>query len=259
MNWRSIAFSIGVAAFFAAGFVRAGETDDLAWAAQRGADLFDFDRAAWVASDALMADLTEMPDGKPGGWVVVPLPDGALEVSFIVEELGAYQRFYVAKVAKHQVIETRFAQGEDRRLTDLQQKMLAARDAAVRKVEPVCQAQPYNTVVLPGRAASTTDVYLLTPQIVDRVYPIGGHTRVTVGYDGAILSEHAFLRSCLTADTRALGEPVAFNVSHLNDPLPTEIHVFLSIWMQIPIAVLISETKEIWIVAGSRISRYEQK
>lgn len=240
----------------------AGEAEDLAWASKRGGDLFDYDRAAWVASDALMAELKDMPRGKPGGWVVTAAADNTLEVSFVADDGGRYYRFYVATVRDHRVIKTAFTKGADEALTADQLAMIAARNAAVMAVAPVCVDSPYNTVVLPSSTIrGANDVYLLTPQLDAAIYPVGGHTRVTVGDDGGIIAKHAFLNTCLTfggeKDIPADVTDRVAVVSHVNDPLPTEIHVFVSIWMQGPMVVVIPETEKAWMVAGTEITPFD--
>lgn len=255
--------SVAAASIAIAAPVWAGEAEDLAFASQRGADLFDYDRAAWVASDALMADLKEMPRGKPYGWVVTPSGAGGLEVSFLADDEGRIYRFYAASVRDHKVVASLFLKGEHQTLTEAQLAMARARDVAIEAVRPVCQPQPYNTVVLPGRSGGgAIDVYLLTPQMEAGAYPVGGHTRVTVGADGTIVAQHAFLNTCLTVDERQLPEGASnpiIGVSHLNDPLPTEIHVFLSIWMQAPILVAVAEPERSWMVQGTTIRPFDAK
>ncbi len=241
--------------------VRADEAEDLAFASKRGAELFAYDRAAWVASDALMAELKDMPRGKPAGWVVTPSAEGGLEVSFVADDQGTRYKFYVASVRENKVVATLFTTRSNEGLTETQQAMLRARDVALEAERPSCQAQPFNTVVLPGRAGGgAMDVYLLTPQVDAAVFPVGGHTRVSVGADGAITAKHDFLNTCLALDTGEIpegGTNAVYVVSHLNDPLPTEIHVFLSIWMQAPIVVAIGETKKSWIVQGTEIGPFD--
>jgi hypothetical protein len=59
----------------------------------------------------------------------------------------------------------------------------------------------------------------------------GGHFRYDFSLDGKLLeAQRAFTRSCFNIDApdEKKGKPVAFMLTHLLDPTPTEIHVFLS-------------------------------
>ncbi len=244
------------------GAAHAGEAEDLAWAGKRGVALFDYDRAAWVASDALLEDLKEMPRGQPRGWVVTETADGALQVDFVANDGGQDYSFYRARVENRRVAARAFTTPEQQKLTPAQLAMIAARDAAVSAVPPACEARPYNTVVMPNRQIrGANDVYLLTPQLEVDIFPVGGHSRVTVGDDGGLISRHAFLNTCLKAHKKLPDgtETVTYSVSHLNDPLPTEIHVFLSIWMEIPVLVVVNEANRAWLVTAADIDEIPLK
>ena len=47
-------------------------------------------------------------------------------------------------------------------------------------------------------------------------------------------------------------------VTHLLDPHPTELHVYLSLWSRKPVAVGTGEDR-IWVVSGTRITPTESK
>ncbi len=101
-------------------------------------------------------------------------------------------------------------------------------------------------------------VYLLTPQTETGKWPIGGHYRYEVGADGKPTRFRAFSRSCLNlGGGEASGGPdAALFVSHLLDPVPTEIHVFTAYTSGTKIFVAVtSPEKRLYAIAKGRIMR----
>lgn len=144
-------------------------------------------------------------------------------------------------------------EGDDRALTPDEVRMIEARDVAIKSPETPCAAAPFNTVVLPPQDDGSIAVYLLTPQIERNVYPAGGHFRIDIGPDGGRTSSRRFTKGCIALDTAQAGQgdPAALVLTHLLDSHPTEIHVFLSLWMDKPIYVMADG--QAWVVEGSRI------
>jgi hypothetical protein len=113
-----------------------------------------------------------------------------------------------------------------------------------------------NTVVLPPLGPDEPIlVYLLAPQPAANVYPMGGHYRFEVGSDGRVGGRRAFAKSCLAMPARLEGkpEPVALTVSHLLDPVPTELHVFTSYAVRKPLFVAVPKPERVWVVRGDQI------
>jgi hypothetical protein len=101
---------------------------------------------------------------------------------------------------------------------------------------------------------------MMTPQ-TDATYPLGGHFSVEVQSDGSVGKVRRFMNSCIamgTSDAPKGGKPVAFVITHLLDPTPTEIHVFTSLASKMPIYVSTSETR-VWEVDGNSISAVNRK
>ena len=71
------------------------------------------------------------------------------------------------------------------------------------------------------------EVYFLSPQVRNDVYPFGSYFRRTVAPDGKMLFSRAFTKSCLDMPAPS-ADAFGFGVSHLLDPIPTEIPVFTS-------------------------------
>jgi len=51
----------------------------------------------------------------------------------------------------------------------------------------------------------------------------------------------------------------ALMITHLLDPIPTEAHVFWSIWAHKPLYVATPPNGTIWVVEGSKIRLVERK
>lgn len=218
--------------------------------------IFDYDRAAWVATDAMAAAIPAAELPKTGAWVVLPGADGALVVTFYEGTQGNGRGYFDAVVKDGDVIEQKVIPISDRRpLSRVQQRMADAwKVAMVRGGHQPCAQARFNSVVLPPAAEDApVTVYLLTPQVQRGVYPFGGHFRVDVDKDGKIVVDRAFTRACLAMESGGGGSEL-MAVTHLLDPMPTEMHVFLSIWIRKPILVSTTDGRN-WAVVGDRISQ----
>jgi hypothetical protein len=137
--------------------------------------------------------------------------------------------------------------------------MISARQVAAQQGKTPCGASTFNTVVLPPASPSdVVAVYLLTPQLKTGEYPAGGHYEVDVAADGSVAASRAFTRSCLTLGRPPPSpgmRPSAMFLTHLLDPTPTEIHVYLSLWSKETLFVGIqAPALRVWEVNGSTIS-----
>ena len=231
-----------------AGAQSAEERAQLDWAWQRGSLIYKLDRAAWVATDDALARAPGLGDDGARGWVVEQ--DGNAEiVTFYGGANDDRVAFCRARIEGGHVASSEVFDPEARPpLTPIQQRMVAAREAA-REVElRRCVNLAFNTVVIPPTASDgLIDVYLLTPQMRDREWPAGGHHKVTIGTDGRVISSRAFTNACLPLQGGDLGGNVSgLVVTHLLDPLPTEIHVFIMWVSGLPLAVGTNEPSRVW-------------
>lgn len=236
----------------AAGAAPKADDAAVALAQARGVQIFDYDRAAWVSTDAL---LQVIPQGKGvAGWVVTPRGEG-LHVTYYGLQDGSPVAIYVAEVVGGKVVSShRLEPGEDTVLTPAELQLVAARRAVKGDGLERCGAAPFNSVVLPPeRPGGPVLVYFLTPQVKAGEFPFGGHYRFEVGADGKVLSQRPFTRSCVTVEMPA--NAAAGMITHLLDPTPTEIHVFLSLSAGKPIYVMTTDPQQLWSVEGPRIRR----
>ncbi|MBV9883174.1 MAG: hypothetical protein JO276_09210 [Sphingomonadaceae bacterium] len=233
----------------------AEEQGRIAWAEQRGQLLYEVDRAAWVTTDDLAARVRDLAGAGIRGWTVER--DGNFYlVVYYVGEGDARAALYRGRVENGRVVSGEvFAAGSRPALTPIQRRIADARDAAARLDRQPCTEAHFNiTVIPPENAEAPIDVYALTAQIQD-VYPFGGHFRMTVSPSGQIVAQRAFTNSCLNMPRQqnGHGQPAALVITHLLDPIPTEIHVFMSLSIGLPVYVGTANPQRIWSVEGSHI------
>lgn len=229
----------------------------------RGVFLYTFDRAAWLSTDVMKG---KMPSrlNEIRGWIVQG--DTADQVvTYYGDAEGAPYGVFSAtlsagKVTASHEIKTGDA---DRKLTPVQLRMVQARKTAVQEASekkyPYCASSPPNTVILPPPTPDgPIDVYILTPQTKADAFPAGGHSLVRIGGDGKVAGSRIFTRACLEMARPALKEGETLQsmmVSHLLDPTPTELHVFLSLSARLPVAVGTTSNNMLWMVEGTKITK----
>ncbi len=243
----------------------AAETAAAAAAELRGLQMYAYDQAAWKATDRFQADVAKaggiavLRERGLRGYVVEPLPDG-LQVVFY----GAKddRTFVLARylVADKQVTgEGILKAGAAVEMSPLTLRMVAAlgkaREEMVKPGHALCSRTPANSLVLPQDDGSLA-VYILTSTTDPGIYPAGGHYRFDFDADGALKSERAFTTGCFTVNFKDLpkgDKPKLMVLSHLLDPQPTEVHSFVSQNIPIPLAVLTTANRDLWLIAGGKI------
>jgi hypothetical protein len=228
----------------------------LSWAEQRGQTLFEIDRAAWVTTDDLAARIGDLRNSGIRGWTVER--DGNVYVVVYYVGVGAARSaLYRGRVANNRVVSGEvFPNGSRPPLTPVQRRIADARELVPRLNRQPCTAASFNVAVIPPETPDANlDVYALTPQVENDVFPFGGHFRATVSPAGEIVAQRAFTNSCLNMPTRGSdrNRTAALMLTHLLDPIPTEIHVFVSIWARLPVFVATANPRRVWEVDGGRI------
>jgi hypothetical protein len=236
------------------------EREAIAFAEARGRLLYALDRAAWVATDDFTARVPDYADQGVRGFIVEPAGDGYSAI-FYGGPADAPVAVYRGDVRNHRVRGREVYPAASRpALTPAQRRLVAARDAAgaANRNRP-CGPNPFNTAVIPPATPDgPIDVYLLTPQPAAGAFSMGGHWRFTVAADGSVSGERAFARTCLVMGGPGQpapppgGRAVGMVVSHLLDPVPTEIHVFTSLAARMPVYVLAGGRN--WRVQGGSIA-----
>ena len=228
-------------------------------AEERGAMMYAYDQAAWHGTDDLMAKLPDFAS-RVGGWVVDG-PAEAPELVFYDRDRTDPHAIYVADFRNNRLVSSKvLGATDDRTLSPHRKAMIAAREAGIAALAASdakrCVDKPFNTVVLPPeQPGGPTLVYLLTPQTRMDAIPFGGHYRIEVSADGKAAAPRHFTNSCLEMprDPPQKGKPGVIFVTHLLDPVPTEIHVFSSLAAHVPVAVGTVSNKHLWIVDGAHI------
>ena len=225
-----------------------------------GRDLYDFDQAAWGSTDAMVAAMPDPNGAGVRGWIVEREQGGTVAIFYGLKGSQPY-KIFVAHMQGQAVLSQHVLVGnEDSSMSLIEQRMVAARGAvlnpdALRKVGfQRCSNASMNSVVLPPAPDGTVPVYILTPQATMDSFPIGGHYRVDVAANGSIVRSRAFAKSCIAMDRkRSSSPPVAFYVTHLLDPQPTEIHVWVSLASGVPLMVATLPAGDVWSVANGHI------
>ncbi|HEY5722234.1 MAG TPA: hypothetical protein VIT45_07915 [Allosphingosinicella sp.] len=235
----------------------ADEAAKLAAIGERGRLLFDLDRAAWVATDALMAKVPGFAQSRLNGYIVERENDGFV-VTFYGGEGDTLTAAHIVHVAGGRVTSSETIEPASRMaLTPLQLRLAKARSVRPGKDVRPCTRAAFNVAIVPPTGQdSPMEIYLTSPQVEKDVYPFGGHYRLILAADGSIASTRKFTNACLDMPRPpgAGGEEGVLFVTHLLDPVPTEIHVFMSLQIGLPVVVSTSEPFRLWVVNGESIS-----
>ncbi|MEA3018471.1 MAG: hypothetical protein QOI38_3193 [Sphingomonadales bacterium] len=239
----------------------AEERQRLAAATQRGIQLFELARAAQLTTQDMLARVPDPSAAGITGWIATPEGSG-LTVIYYAEGPEGPVAAYRAQVLGGRIATPEIFTGAARPALSATQRRMAAARAAVATLDRQPCSGDFNVFVIPPAAAdSPIEVYKLSPQSGRGRYPLGGHFLATVAPDGTVASTRAFANGCAElqapADTTVAGRPAAparpLAVTHLLDPLPTEIHVLLSLWMNRPLLVATGDPDRLWTVARGRI------
>lgn len=198
----------------------------------RGDLLYAYDQSAWHVTDAALKAIPKDVIPLLRGYIVTPAP-GGYRTTFYGGEPGNHFRVYTA-IWSNRVIDQPELLAADRRVpvTADEERMIAAKTLALTSLRELqkCSNGKLNSVVVPGATPQDpVSVYIMTPSTRPNAIPMGGHHRIDVK-DGAVVSSRKFTNSCIELErptaSKAKGTPVAMFISHLLDPVPTEIHAF---------------------------------
>ncbi len=219
-----------------------------------GRQLYLHDRAAWLATDAMLADKrTRKLQKSVDGWLTEPT---ALGVRVIFISGGdAPRRLYEIDVDEAERVSEPTLESPTP-LTSEHLAQLRARNLAISQSFMQC-ARKYNSVVLPS--TSGMRVYLMPGFAEHGVYPLGGYHLYEI--DGAgekILSSRKFSNGCIEHHDSPKGLPKGAKPSfgmftHLLDPQPTEVHVFVSLHAKVPLMIMTIDNKMMWPVKSGKV------
>ncbi|RYD67314.1 MAG: hypothetical protein EOP58_03485 [Sphingomonadales bacterium] len=220
-------------------------------AAMRRAHLmYWYDQAAWHGTDAMLANGKEVA-GRIGGWIV----DGPAEQPLLIFYSKGTDPapVYIARFRDGRLVEGRAARDDERSLITPARKRLidavgVARDALQEARLGRCSDKPYNTIVLPPDVeGGPVRVYFMTPQTATDTIPFGGHYLIEVDSAGGAAPIRKFTTSCISVPTKQPDEAKSLGlvITHLLDPVPTEIHGFSAMAARVPVFVG-TRDKRIW-------------
>lgn len=222
-----------------------------------GRQLYLHDRAAWLATDAMLADKRMRKLKKSvGGWITEPTALG-LRVIFISRD-EAPRRLYEIDVDEAERLSEATVESPTPLASD-HLAQLRARNLATSQSFMQC-SRKYNSVVLPS--SSGMRVYLMPGFAEHGVYPLGGYHLYEIDGSGEkILSSRKFTNSCIEHQDSPKGLPRGAKPSfgmftHLLDPQPTEAHVFVSLYAKVPLMIMTSDggsTRMTWSVQSGKI------
>lgn len=226
-------------------------------AASRGRLLFELDQAAWVTTDDMIARFSGRKDMPIKGWVIERAASGGgYAVTYFGDGATGPVAWYAGAVRDGKVIAGQaFAEGARPPLTPAQIRLKEAADVAraFTGYRP-CTPSRFNVAIVPPESGSAPiEAYLLSAQTARNVYPVGGHYRLRIE-GGKVVSHRRFMNSCMNVDVSAKpkqGEPAVLFLTHLLDPVPTEAHVLVSMWMRKPIYLMTRDRA--WAVEGPKI------
>lgn len=216
-----------------------------------GEALYNYDQAAWHTTDTMLADLPDPASTGLRGWVVTPADNGWL-VTYWKPDGDGFSGVYSAVWTGKDVIERKLLEGADTNLTDGQVELIRAGRATDPATLERCIAKPFNTVIMPsGKADGSIYVYYLTPQTSLDSVPLGGHFRFEV-LGGKVVGERRFAKSCISLpikhDVDGKGKLASLVITHLLDPVPTDVHVFSTYATKLPLFVMTMPNKSLWVV-----------
>ncbi len=240
----------------------AGQRAALETAVTRGRALAVLDQISRTATADARARIPAADAEAIVGWIAQPEGNG-VTVTYYVRDGEHYAAIYRGSVIGGRISSPQvFAAANRPRLEGVALRMAAARTAAEATEHQAC-GPDFNSFVLPPTGDEPVAVYRLSPRMAANRIPGGGHFRITVAADGTIAEDVALGASqCadLTIPATAAGQrPRPIQVNAAGTPLPSELHVFLSLWVQRPLAVAAgADPVRIWGVTGEGIAELQQ-
>ncbi len=220
-----------------------------------GRQIYLHDRAAWLATDAMLADKRmKALKERVGGWVTEPTAHG-IRVIFISKDETPVRLYQIEMDEREALSEAVLESPEP--LAPEHHAQLRARALAGSQSFMMCSKQ-YNVVTMPS--AEGIRVYMMPSFPAHGVYPLGGyHLYETDSTGEKILASRKFSNGCIEHRDVAPGQPKdatsAFGMfTHLLDLQPTEVHVFVSLYAKVPMMILSVDNKLTWTVIKGKIA-----
>lgn len=227
----------------------------------RGRALAVLDQAARVSTKDMLARVPNPTEAGIVGWIAQPEGNG-VTVTYYAKEGDGFAAVYKAQVLANRVSAPQvYAAGQRPALTGPSARMAAAR-AAVEALDHRPCGPDFNAIVMPPDGDAPVLVYQMSPRMVGNKLPLGGHFRTAVAADGSIAQTTPLGGACadLTLPAVTRGQrPRPPVVNARQSVLPSELHVFLSLWARRPIVVATGTDQiRLWGVTAESIAELQQ-
>ncbi len=223
----------------------------------KGAALFRHERAASIALAHVMKLREFKGDKRVTGWVTEE-KDADMLVTFIGGREGEQPlALYRVTVGEKGKVASALRLKAPETLTDYESGATAARRLALSSGYESC-SEKYHAVAIPTETGAdrTWAVFLLPGATKPNAVPLGGTHRVdTDWYAENVLAKRAYSRSCAAIEYD--NTAAALYVTHPLDPLPTEAHVFWSLWANKPLIVNTSADDLMWAIEAGQIRQLD--
>jgi hypothetical protein len=235
------------------------ELGQLDAAVQRGRLLGLIDRSGRFATQDMLSRISDPNAAGITGWIAEPEGNG-VAVTFYADGEAGPAAVYRVTILGGRIVsrDVHIAPAGRPPLNPIQARMAAARAATGRTENRPCAGEDFNVfVVPPATADGPIDVYQISPQTRRGYYFLGGHFKTSIAAGGSVAATRGFANACLdtaVAEPAAGARPAPIAITHLLDPLPQEIHVFLSIWTGHPLVVVAGDPQRLFAVTPDRIA-----
>jgi hypothetical protein len=242
--------------------LNAAQRAELNQAVARGRMLAAIDRAGYLSRRDMLTRVPNATGAGILGWIAQPEGNG-VTVTYYAKEGDRLAAIYTGQVLGGRIISPQvFPAGSRPALTGPAARMAAASAAVDKLQHKPCNGPDFNNLVLPPEGSGPVLVYQMSPRMVADRVPGGGYFRVAVAADGSIAEASNLAGECkdLPLPAVAAGQrPKPLVVNARESLLPSELHVFLSLWTQRPVVVATgTEQVRLWGVTGSGIAELPQ-
>lgn len=232
-------------------------SEELAAITERGRMLYEYDQAAWHASDAVQ---TANPKTVEGRRSIAKKDNGKWRVVF--GKLNQdHSRLEIAYEAMQQDQPRQFAiQKEPEKREDDGFFLFAARaiERALRDFGRV--SLPYNVAVLPA-SEEQLYVYLYPAQTEARVYPLGGDARYLVSADGQkILEKRQMHKAIIETRPSSKAKKLAAGFhTHVLSDVPEDTDVFHVLTQDPPVPEIVGTADFVYQIMADGTIRIEKE
>jgi hypothetical protein len=230
--------------------------EELAAISERGRMLYEYDQAAWHATDAVQLANPKTVEGQR---YIAKKENGKWRVVFgkLNED---HSHFAITYEAMQQEQPREFAvEKEPEGREDDGFFLFAARAIEVALKDFGGTSRPYNVAVLPAPAEQLY-VYLYPAQTKARVYPLGGDVRYLVSADGTKILEKRQMHKTVNETAQShKGKVVAGFHTHVLSDLPEDTDVFHVLTQDPPVPEFVAAGRFVYQVMADGTIRIDKE